>query len=138
MTSLLRAVPPELLETVWPTVAPMLEKALDLQGDWLTIDQARLLVFKNEATLFVILDEDKNIKGSLITQIRNHFNYRTLLVMAFGGKRVANTEATEQLASYARSNGCRYIEAMASKSTARLYKSKCGFDELAIAVRRKV
>lgn len=138
MASLLRVVQPELLETVWPIAEPMLRKSLGRAEDGITIEQTKLLAFREEFRLVVILDSLNNIKGAMLVKVAVNYNYRSLFVVAFGGRGVSNQQVAQQLAEFARSQGCKYIEAFAEEAAARLYRMTGGFEEIATVVRKRV
>ncbi len=122
----LRLVTQERLGAVWPTVAPMLDAALQKGEGEVDISQLRLLI--GQGIVDLLLFEDGNdVQLACALEYINFANYRVAHVIALGGKDVA--AARDELWGVMRNwlrdvRGCQHMQAWCKDAQARLFAHK--------------
>jgi len=112
-------VDPKRVHEVWPTVAPLIKKAM-ARGDLGTFDCVEADVLSARALLWVAW-ADPFILGAAVTQIIGSEQGKVCLIVACGGKRVDLwLNLIEKIEEYAKAESCRCTRIMGRKGWARL------------------
>ena len=104
-------VPLEGLHTVWPTVEPMLEKAVRRSNGRYEIQDVLAAIMRGNEVLWIAL-EDEEILGSLTTSIMDYPHRRFLVGHWLGGKQIMKWrhEMLDTLDNWALDNKCDGFE----------------------------
>lgn len=134
----LQVVPPNQVYSLWDEVSPMIQAALD-SGTFCynTLEQVKLLLVKEMQQLLVIVENDELV-GAMVTEFVNYPNERVLFVVEIGGKGIINETVSDQLGEWARFNGATRMCAWADEARARLYRMKAGFTTARHVVEKKL
>jgi len=124
----LQLVPHTHIDQVWPTVAPMLDRAVETGHGEVTIDQIRMRIVNKEVHLIVFLDAEI-IKGATTVEFQSYPNKRIELGGVFGGSGVCTVEHFESIKQWCREMGASEFRTYAGEAQARLYK-RIGMDKL--------
>lgn len=115
------------LDSYWPHILPMLEKAMvHAQGE-MNCDQMRYMLTKGMGEMFVAQDGDK-IDGVAVVEFINYPNFRVASVVAIGGKGVVRY--WEDFKNWLRMGGASYVEGHCYDSISRLWESKLGMKKV--------
>lgn len=110
-------VPKEQVRNIWPTVEPLLAKAIAyLNGRVDTID-IYIGILQGAQTLWVSFDEEKKVTGCLIVKIIDYPNTRVCSVDYAAGEGVDDwlEKSFGKIMAYAREFGCQRMEAFGRK-----------------------
>lgn len=122
-----RGVTRDMLDDVWPQVAPLIERALRHSRGELTADDVRHDLLEQYMQLWVAADERKKVEACLVTQIVIYPKRKMLRIVVLAGKKSHRWGCGwEMISTWARLAGCDGVEAHARPGIARLYK-KLGF-----------
>lgn len=117
-----------LLDSYWPTIAPLLHAGLLYAEDEITIEQIRLLIVHGKAYIIVALDDEDKIVGACAMELVLYPNYRAANIIAIGGNGLFVDENDfTQLAILLKQAGCSKVQGLCPPSVTRLWKSKLGF-----------
>ena len=81
---MISAIPKELIPTVWPTVEPMLQKALEYSDNSHTIEDIKSLL-ETSAHLLLVAQIDNEIKGAFTLNISEYPQKKILNIVLVGG-----------------------------------------------------
>jgi hypothetical protein len=122
-----KQVPVQYVNQLWPQVEQYIYNAMQFsQGDY-SSDEAKVYLVQGMWTLFVVTDDEENIKGAGAVSFFNRPNDRVAFVVAIGGKLISNRETYAQFEDILRANGATCIEGAVRESIARLW-SRFGFE----------
>lgn len=124
-----RQVNPAYLQTVWPVVKPMLEKALDYSAGEYNVDQMKVFIAQGNWAL-LIAEQDEAIIGACVVCFENYPNDRIAFVTAIGGRFVIRKDLFDQLAQWAKSMGCTKVRGAVRESVSKLWQQKCEAREI--------
>lgn len=113
-------VPRHVLPDVWPTVAPLLDRALARSGDDITIDDVARYIDSGRCMLWLV--KDTGLVAALVMHLPDDRD--SLLVWLMGGKdfREWEPEVAPLLQRYAREHGRRYVEAYCRPGLSKLLR----------------
>lgn len=120
------------LDDVWPTVAPLLARAVACNRGEASIDQVRAQVVYGQAELLVAQGDDGAALGAAIVQFVSHPGYRVANVSYLAGR--TSPAMFEELKRWCRSMGASKLQGIGSEATARLW-SRYGFEKAYVIVR---
>ena len=126
-------IDPRFLDSVWPSVSTHLQRAIDLDPSYTTIDQLKLTIRRGAAHLLVWTTAE-TLHGAVVVEFIDHPQKRVAHLMAMGGKSIVCREVLEALAEWCRNNGAVAIEGWCDEPHARLYHH-VGFAECARVMR---
>jgi hypothetical protein len=122
-------IPPWDVPVLWPTVAPMLQKALARQQE-LELDDVKQLCMNQSMQLWYVPDSH-----ALVTQIQNHPRLRVCMIVLCGGEGLHQRGPVMQaLESYARAMQCLELRIQGRRGWARVL----GFEPIATLMRKKL
>ena len=117
----LYCVAPELLDQVWPRIAPFIKKSV-LRGTYVDYSETERRVFLGNHQLWVVADGNEFLAAG-ITSLEHANGYLNCRIIALGGKQMKRWfhlfPAIEQ---FARDEGCKVIRVMGRKGWTRLLK----------------
>lgn len=98
-------VDPRFLYKVWPTVAPMLQRSLDINPDVENIDQLELLILQQRQHLLVWVTDEKEVVGAVTVEFINYPLQRIAHVNHMGGKGIVREHVFKEAQDWMRANG---------------------------------
>lgn len=113
----LALVEPEDILSLWPQVAPMIDRAMRC-GDLGKSSEVKSMVINGEALLWVILDP--GISAAIVTQVSIVESGKCCHIVACGGERVLKAlPLLAHIEDYARHEGCKKMRLLGRKGWAR-------------------
>ena len=114
-------VHPAQLPEVWPTVAPMLQKAIDLDTSNATIEQVEWMI-RTAKQFLIVAHNNTEIVGAAVVEFIDYPRERIGHIDFMGGKGVANKEFFGLLTGWIKRNGAKKAQCWANGSLVRLYE----------------
>ena len=101
------AVPPAVLDVVWPDVAPLLQKATDTSNNRYDLNSVHNALRTGKIALWVVMDGTTPI-AALTTRVSQMPGTRALAIDWMGGTRMREwlPQVHETLSSYGKAYGC--------------------------------
>jgi hypothetical protein len=119
-------VPPELVDDLWPIVAPWIDEALDHQL-WLSVDDVRVLCLTGRAQLVVLEDAGK-IHAAGVVEVQEYPSVRVGNVVAMGGTRGQSLRyldaCIDWFGAFCARRGCGSMMVMGRAGWARLFQRR--------------
>lgn len=118
----LHYVPPNALPQVWGTVAPMLQKAIDVDPSSTTIEQVEYFVRTGRTYLLVWDEPGQGITGACTIEIMDYPKQRVAHVNLMGGKGIVRDYVFEEAKTWMRSMGATVAQCWAQGTLVDMYK----------------
>jgi len=133
----LHYVPPVQLPTAWPIVAPMLQKAIDLDSSTATIEQVEFAVRTGRTFLLVWEEPDVGITGAVTLEFIDYPRERVAHVDLMGGKGIVRDHVFEEAKQWMRSMGATTAQCWAKGTLVQMYE-KMGMENTHQVMRIKL
>ena len=133
----LRSVDPIFVYQVWEQIKHFFKSDNNPRITDTTIDGFKMNVLNKHYSLFVVTENEKII-GSFIFNFTNSLEHKTLFIVAFGGKGVANKEVAVQVEDWAKSQGATRIQAFAQDAQARLFRIVMGLEKYTNVIEKSI
>ena len=106
------AVRTDLIDSIWPHVAPLFQKPVDLSHDRLSLDHILEGAKADEYMIWLVTHKNDGIVAALTTRISAYPKRLALSIDFVGGSQMSGWLATalEALEAHARRNNCTLIE----------------------------
>lgn len=130
-------VTPQELPQVWPTVAPMLQRAIDLDPDLITIEQVEYAVRTGRTYLLVWQDPEEGVTGAATVDIIDYPRERVAHVSLMGGKSIVRTHVFNEARNWMRYMGATTAQCWAKGSLVQMYE-KMGLTNTHQVMREKL
>lgn len=111
------------LQTMWPMIAPLLERAIDHSDDTETLAETYAALIAKQKQLWVVVGDDKKVTGAAVTMLQT---FKTGLVMAsitlLGGESGNLKDILGfrgELETWAKTEGCNRVRFYARKGWAK-------------------
>lgn len=134
---MVKQVPTQFIHHVWPSIKPMLEKALAHSAGEYNTEQLKVMLVCGSQTL-LISENDGEITGAATVSFENYPNDRIAFITSIGGKMIANKEVWDQFEVWCKNNGCTKVRGFAFESVARLWKKVFGVETVYLVVEKKL
>lgn len=125
------------LPKVWPIVAPMLQKAIDLNPDDITIEQVENAVRTGRSFLLVWEEPNEGITGAVTVDIMDYPRERIAHVNLMGGKGIVRDYVFEDAKNWMRSLGATTAQCWAKGTLVQMYE-KMGMENTHQVMRIKL
>jgi hypothetical protein len=109
------------LSRVWGDVAPILQRAVELEPAAGTIDQLQLLI-RQGMTNLLVWEEDDVIEGACLIEFIDAANHRIAHVSHMAGEGVVRAHVFEEAQQWMRSNGADIAQCWAKGSLVQMYE----------------
>jgi len=96
----LHYIPSQQLPTVWDIAAPLLQKSIDTEPDFITIEQVEYAVRTGKMFLLVWEEPDEGITGAAAVEFIDYPRYRVGHGTLLGGKSVVKPHVLQELAAW--------------------------------------
>jgi hypothetical protein len=130
-------VHPNELPKVWPIAAPMLQRAIDLDPNLITIEQVEYLVRTGRSFLLVWEEPEEGITGAVTVDIIDYPRERVAHVNLMGGKGVVRAHVFEEAKNWMRLMGATTTQCWAKGTLVQMYE-KMGMTNTHQVMREKL
>ena len=128
---------PNNLPKVWPIAAPLLQKAIDLEPEALTIEQVEFSVRTGRIFLLVWEEPDEGITGAVTVEFMDYPRERIAHVNLMGGKGIVREHVFEEAKNWMRSCGATKAQCWARGTLVQMYE-KMGMENTHQVMRIKL
>lgn len=133
----LHQIHPSQLPQVWPIVAPMLQLAINLDPDLITIEQVEYSVRTGKVFLLVWDEPDVGITGAVTVEFMDYPRERVAHVNLMGGKGIVRNHVFEEAMNWMRSFGATKAQCWAKGTLVQMYE-KMGMENTHQVMRIKL
>jgi len=133
----LHYIPPNQLPTVWDIAAPLLQKSIDTEPDFITIEQVEYAVRTGKMFLLVWEEPDEGITGAAAVEFIDYPRYRVGHGTLLGGKSVVKPHVLQELVAWMKTNGATVAQCWCRDELVPMYK-KMGMEETHHVMRMKL
>jgi hypothetical protein len=113
---------PNELPQVWPIAAPMLQKAIDLDPDLITLDQVEYSVRTGKTVLLVWEDPEEGITGAVTVDLVDYPRERVAHVNLMGGKGIVRDHVFDDAKQWMRLQGATKAQCWAKGTLVQMYE----------------
>ena len=128
---------PNELPQVWPIAAPLLQKAIDLEPEALTIEQVEYQVRTGRIFLLVWEEPDGGITGAVTVEFIDYPRERIAHVNLMGGKGIVREHVFEEAKTWMRTFGATKAQCWARGTLVQMYE-KMGLENTHQVMRIKL
>jgi len=128
---------PNELPQVWPIAAPLLQKAIDLEPEALTIEQVEYQVRTGRIFLLVWEEPDEGITGAVTVEFIDYPRERIAHVNLMGGKGIVREHVFEEAKTWMRTFGATKAQCWARGTLVQMYE-KMGLENTHQVMRIKL
>jgi hypothetical protein len=125
------------LPVVWPIAAPMLQKAIDLDPNAITIEQVEYSVRTGRTFLLVWEEPDEGITGAVTVEFIDYPRERVAHVNLMGGKGIVRDHVFKEAQDWMRSFGATKAQCWARGTLVQMYE-KMGMENTHQVMRIKL
>lgn len=118
----LHYVSPNALPQVWPTAAPLLQKAIDLDPLEITVEQVEYAIRTGRSFLLVWEEPDEGITGACTIDIMDYPRQRVAHVNLMGGKGIVRDHVFEEAKAWMKNMGATTAQCWAKGTLVDMYK----------------
>jgi len=133
----LHYIPPNQLPTVWDIAAPLLQKSIDTEPDFITIEQVEYAMRTGKMFLLVWEEPDEGITGAAAVEFIDYPRYRVGHGTLLGGKSVVKPHVLQELVAWMKTNGATVAQCWCRNELVPMYK-KMGMEETHHVMRMKL
>jgi hypothetical protein len=130
-------VQPNQLPQIWPIAAPMLQRAINLDPDLITIEQVEYSVRTGRTYLLVWEEPEEGITGAVTVDIIDYPRERVAHVNLMGGKGVVRTHVFDEAKNWMRLMGATTTQCWAKGTLVQMYE-KMGMTNTHQVMREKL
>jgi hypothetical protein len=128
---------PAQLPQVWPIVAPMLQRAIDLDPQLNTIEQVEYAVRTGRTYLLIWDEPNEGITGAVTVDIIDYPRERVAHVNLMGGKGIVRTHVFDEAKNWMRLMGATTTQCWAKGTLVQMYE-KMGMTNTHQVMREKL
>jgi len=133
----LHYIPPHQLPAVWDKAAPLLQKSIDTEPDFITIEQVEYAIRAGKMFLLVWEEPNEGITGAAAVEFIDYPRYRVGHGTLLGGKSIVKPYVLEELVAWMKSNGATVAQCWCRAELVPMYK-KMGMEETHHVMRMKI
>jgi hypothetical protein len=128
---------PNELPQVWPIAAPLLQKAIDLEPEMVTIEQVEYSIRTGKVFLLVWEEPKEGITGAVTVEFMDYPRERVAHVNLMGGKGVVREHVFEEAKQWMRAFGATKAQCWAKGTLVQMYE-KMGMENTHQVMRIKL
>ena len=113
---------PKELPTVWPVVAPLLQKAIDLDPEAVTIEQVEYAVRTGRTSLLVWEEAPEGVIGAATVDLLDMPRERIANINLLGGAGVVQQKVFDEVCNWMRLSGATKAQCWTTGARVRLYE----------------
>lgn len=133
----LHYIPPHQLPEVWDKAAPLLQKSIDVEPDFITIEQVEYAIRTGKMYLLIWDEPGEGITGAAAVEFIDYPRYRVGHGTLLGGKNVVKPHVLKELLVWMKSNGATVAQCWCRDELVPMYK-KMGMEETHHVMRMKL
>lgn len=133
----LHYVAPNQLPQAWVVAAPLLQKAIDVDPDSITIEQAEYAIRTGKSHLLVWVEPSEGITGAVTIDFIDYPRERVAHVNLMGGKGIVRNHVFEEAKQWMRSMGATKAQCWAKGTLVTMYE-KMGMENTHQVMRIKL
>lgn len=133
----LHYIPPHQLPEVWDKAAPLLQKSIDVEPDFITIEQVEYAIRTGKMYLLIWDEPGEGITGAAAVEFIDYPRYRVGHGTLLGGKNVVKPHVLKELLAWMKSNGATVAQCWCRDELVPMYK-KMGMEETHHVMRMKL
>lgn len=118
----LHHVPPNILPSIWPLAAPLLQKAIDLDPSAITIEQVEYGVRTGVYQLLVWEEPEEGITGAVTISFQDLPMHRIAHAHLMGGKSIVRQHVFEAAMHWMRLNGATKAQCWCQDNLVPMYE----------------
>jgi len=118
----LHQIRPQELPQAWNIVAPMLQRAIDLEPQSITIEQVEQAVRTGRSFLLVWVEPEVGITGAVTVEIIDYPRARVAHVNLMGGKGIVREHVFEEAKNWMRLMGATKAQCWAKGTLVQMYE----------------
>jgi hypothetical protein len=122
---------------VWDIAAPLLQKSIDTEPDFITIEQVEYAIRTGKMFLLVWDEPEEGITGAAAVEFIDYPRYRVGHGTLLGGKSVVKPHVLQELVAWMKSNGATVAQCWCRDELVPMYK-KMGMEETHHVMRMKI
>lgn len=130
-------ITPAQLPQVWPVVAPMLQRAIDLDPDLNTIEQVEFAVRTGHTYLLIWDEPGEGVTGAVTVDIIDYPRERVAHVNLMGGKGIVRHHVFDEAKNWMRLMGATTTQCWAKGTLVQMYE-KMGMTNTHQVMRKKL
>ena len=130
-------VQPHQLPQVWDKASPLLQKYIDLEPDFITIEQLEYFIRTGKMCLLVWDEPEEGITGAAAVEFIDYPQYRVGHGAVLGGKNVVKPHVLKELMAWMKANGATVAQCWCRDELVPMYK-KMGMTETHHVMRMKI
>jgi hypothetical protein len=130
-------ITPAQLPQVWPIVAPMLQRAIDLDPELNTAEQVEFAVRTGRTYLLIWDEPGEGITGAVTVDIIDYPRERVAHVNLMGGKGIVRTHVFDEAKNWMRLMGATTTQCWAKGTLVQMYE-KMGMTNTHQVMREKL
>jgi len=130
-------ITPAQLPQIWPVVAPMLQRAIDLDPELNTAEQVEFAVRTGRTYLLIWDEPDEGITGAVTVDIVDYPRERVAHVNLMGGKSIVRTHVFDEAKNWMRLMGATTTQCWAKGTLVQMYE-KMGMTNTHQVMREKL
>lgn len=130
-------ITPAQLPQVWPVVAPMLQRAIDLDPDLNTIEQVEFAVRTGHTYLLIWDEPGEGVTGAVTVDIIDYPRERVAHVNLMGGKGIVRHHVFDEAKNWMRLMGATTTQCWAKGTLVQMYE-KMGMTNTHQVMREKL
>ncbi len=115
-------VHPNELSKIWPIAAPMLQRAIDLEPEVVTIEQVEFSIRTGRTFLLVWDEPEEGITGAVTVEFIDYPRERVAHVNLMGGKGVVRQHVFDEAKNWMRSFGATKAQCWARGTLVQMYE----------------
>jgi hypothetical protein len=133
----LHYIPPHQLPVVWDIAAPLLQKSIDIEPDFMTIEQVEYAIRTGKMSLLVWDEPDEGITGAAAVEFIDYPRYRVGHGTLLGGKSVVKPHVLAELVAWMKANGATVAQCWCRNELVPMYE-KMGMEQTHHVMRMKI
>ena len=139
MSNMIYLIDSDKARGAWPRVRNVLEPAIAASGGRWRPEYVLAALSLGEQELWVIVDDDGEVRGAAVTQAMNYPEKKMLAIHYLGGEGFDEwfNELSDSLTDYARRTGCDAIECNARAGFWKWFKND-GFERASVFYEKRV
>jgi hypothetical protein len=133
----LHYIPPHQIPAVWDKAAPLLQKSIDTEPDFITIEQVEYAMRTGKMFLLVWDEPDEGITGAAAVEFIDYPRYRVGHGTLLGGKSVVKPHVLAELVAWMKANGATVAQCWCRNELVPMYE-KMGMEQTHHVMRMKI
>ncbi len=118
----LSLISPTHIDKYWPIVGPMIQRAIEVDPTFATLDQMQLLIRQGKVHLLAYADENDEITGAATVEFQDTPLARIAHVGFMGGKGIVRDHVFKEAQDWMRYQGATIAQCWATGTRVQMYE----------------